>query len=209
MTVKENFVEELRSSSDQRMKSMNLAYNELRSKYEERLRSERDAAVDEKSSDDKVQSIASVAALEQEVQTLREDKQAFERLVATLKEKVRHLEIREERQESFETPSKAQSGMADLDSIPSRPSTQQTGSSSLGSSISHTSGRDERPTTRASITSRQTDLDTGASETERIRMRRNEQAIQLRENKKARGDLRKSLKETKTQLHQLERQSKS
>ncbi|KAF2820530.1 hypothetical protein CC86DRAFT_333008 [Ophiobolus disseminans] len=39
-------------------------------------------------------------------------------------------------------------------------------------------------------------------------MLRNEQAIELRENKKARGDLRKCLKDSKLQLHQLEKQSK-
>jgi hypothetical protein len=66
----------------------------------------------------------------------------------------------------------------------------------------------ERPTTRASTTSKQEDLDAWAKEIERIRLLRDEQAIQLRNNKKARNDIRKSLKDSKLQLHQLEKQKK-
>jgi hypothetical protein len=49
------------------------------------------------------------------------------------------------------------------------------------------------------------DLQAWATEIERVRMLRSEQAIQLKDNKKARQDLRKSIKESKSQLHQLEK----
>lgn len=219
LTEKESFVNEVKSSSDKRQRSMNSAYNELRAKYEKQLREQQEDSskrleheLQKKNSmidglrQDNGDSNTSFKALEQEVNALREDKKAFERLVRELKEKVRHLETLEEWREpveEVESPSRASP-----ESIASTsPSTHHTGSSRPGSSIGHPSY--ERPQTRASTASKQEDLDAWAREIERIRMRRDEQAVQLRDNKKARSDLRKSLKDSEKQLHQLEKQNKS
>jgi chromosome segregation ATPase len=217
---KDKFVTDLRTSSDKRQRSMNLAYNELRSKYEKHVsgkpgasatRPQRNRAMTDYQLN-KVELNSSHAALEQEVQGLREDKKAFEQLVTTLQEKVRQLQILEEWHEAEETPSKAGPSRAGPDSMPSTPTTQHTRSSRPGSalsrptSVSHPSMLHDRPTTGMSTYSKPEDLQAWATEIERVRMLRNEQAVQLKDNKKARHDLRRSLKESKTQLHQLEKQ---
>ncbi|KAH7086344.1 hypothetical protein FB567DRAFT_561085 [Paraphoma chrysanthemicola] len=236
LSTKEKFVSELKSSSDKRMRSMNSAYNDLRSKYERqlqeqhedgatRLRNEllaKDAAIDGLR-DHGEESASAFAALQKEVEALRQDKKAFERLVATLQEKVRHLETLREWQEPVEaavddnkaaTPIKSDVSRTGPSSILSGGSSTHTQSTRAASalsrpgSISQASVLNERPDTRASTKSKQEDLDAWAKEIERIRMLRDEQAIQLKDNKKARSDLRKSLKDSKIQLHQLEKQSK-
>jgi hypothetical protein len=196
---KDIFVAELRKSSDKRMRSMNTAYNELRSRYEQQLRGygptakrpQRDRAMTDGQPVRKPDMESSYAALEREVQGLREDKKAFETLVATLQDKIRQLQVLEEWQEPEEQVA---------DSVPSTPTTR---------SSRPTSALSARPTTRASTVSRGDDLNAWASEVERIRMLRNEQAIQLKNNKQVRHDLRKSLKDTKSQLHHLEKQKAS
>tara|TARA_R110002003_G_scaffold54_20_gene4846 strand:- start:3684 stop:5102 length:1419 start_codon:yes stop_codon:yes gene_type:complete len=235
LSAKEKFVTELKSSSDKRMRSMNSAYNDLRSKYEKQLREQHEDSENRLRTelqakdvtigglqDHKDQSSPSSAALQKEVEALREDKKAFERLVATLKEKVHQLETLREWQEPAEeteeddvaTSSKPGPSRPAPKYIPSSTSSMHTRSSratsvlSRPASIGHPSLLNERPTTRASTTSKQEDLDAWAKEIERIRLLRDEQAIQLKDNKKARNDLRKSLKDSKSQLHQLEKQKK-
>ncbi|KAF1914107.1 hypothetical protein BDU57DRAFT_557820 [Ampelomyces quisqualis] len=191
--------EQLLEKDKFRMRSMNTAYNELRSRYEHQLRGhgpaakrpQRKRAMTDGQPTHKPDMNSSYAALEREVQGLREDKQAFETLVATLQDKIRQLQDLEEWQEPEEQVQ---------DSVPSTPTTR---------SSRPTSALSARPTTGASTVSRVDDSNAWASEVERIRTLRNEQAIQLKNNKQARHDLRKNLKDTKSQLHHLEKHKAS
>ncbi|KAF1851397.1 uncharacterized protein K460DRAFT_373415 [Cucurbitaria berberidis CBS 394.84] len=217
LSAKKKYIQELELSSDKRMRSMNSTYNELRKKHEEQGRQQRlspdhdsagrlkaklqarDAEIEEMRKS-KEQFASSFATLEQEVRALRDDKKAFKKLVAALQDKIRHLQVLEE----WEEPITLQES---YDTAPQSPMSGHTTSSRL-TPIGFPSVQHERPTTRSSAVSHDDDLDAWAREVERVRMLRNETAIQLSGMKKARHDLKKSLKDSEAHLHQLEKQAK-
>jgi predicted nucleic acid-binding Zn-ribbon protein len=226
LSKKEKYIEELGSSSDSRIRSLNSAYDGLKKKFEEqqqqhrRLDGKHDNAVRlEAELERKMTEIeemrhhqdeyaTSFTALEQEVKALRDDKRAFEKLVATLQEKIRHLEVLEEWEEPSElnrTTSPRHITIQDgpYDTAPSSPMSSHT-----RSSIGHVSIQHERPQTSASTVSHEEDLDSWAMQVEKIRMQRNDAAVQLKGMKKSRHNLKKTLRDTDAQLHRIERETK-
>jgi chromosome segregation ATPase len=227
LSKKEKYIGELGSSSDNRIRSLNSAYDGLRKKFEEQQQQHRqldgkhDKAVRlEAELERKMTEIeemrhhqdeyaASYNALEKEVQSLRDDKRAFEKLVATLQEKIRHLDVLEEWEEPNElnrTTSPRHITIQDgpYDTAPSSPI-----SSHARSSIGHVSVQFERPQTSASTVSHEEDLDSWAMQVEKIRMQRNDAAVQLKGMKKSRHNLKKTLRDTDAQLHRLEKETKT
>jgi predicted nucleic acid-binding Zn-ribbon protein len=67
----------------------------------------------------------------------------------------------------------------------------------------------ERPQTSASTVSHEEDLDSWAMQVEKIRMQRNDAAVQLKGMKKSRHNLKKTLRDTDAQLHRLEKETKT
>ncbi|KAF1831174.1 hypothetical protein BDW02DRAFT_505893 [Decorospora gaudefroyi] len=205
LSKKEKYIEELGSSTDKRIRSMNSAYNSMKKKLEEqqpqhqRLDQNHERAIRlEAELERKITEMEEIQhnqghfealfhALEQEVRTLREDKKAFEKLVATLQEKIRQLEVLEE----WDEP-----GEAHRTSSP-RHITIQDGA------------HDTAPSkTRASTVSREEDLESWARQVERVRTQRNETAVQLKGMKKSRHNLKRTLRDTEAQLHRLEKETK-
>jgi len=225
---KDAYIKELTSSGDKRMRSMNSAYNELRSKYEtqskeqdtgrlSRLEAElsaRDATIGALRAE-RGGNAASFSALEQEVRSLKDDKQTFERLVASLQEKIRHLETLQEWDKPADlgghsTPSRTPARMMSPDLMLSSSQSHHSATRRPISLLSQpTSIQQERPTTQASTQSKQEESDAWAMEVERMRLQRDEVAVQLKDNGRARNDLRRSLKQRQSQLDVLEKQNKS
>jgi chromosome segregation ATPase len=226
LSNKKKYIEELESSTDKRIRSMNSTYNGLRKKFEEQQHQHQELDGDHRNAvrleaelERKITEMeemqhnhrefeASFDALEQEVRALREDKKALERLIETLQEKIKHLEVLEEWNEPGEpnrTGSPRHITILDgaHDTAPSSPNLSE-----RSSSIDHISVHHERPETRASTVSREEDPDSWAKKVEQIRMQRNEAAIQLKGMKKSRHDLKKTLRDTDAQLHRLEREAK-
>ncbi|KAL6153037.1 hypothetical protein ACJQWK_03050 [Exserohilum turcicum] len=224
---KEKYIKELGSSAGERMRSMNAAYNDLRRKFEEQqrkhqqLRCNHDTAARlEAELENKLTQIeeiqnkreayaASFWALEQEVEVLRNDKRAFEMLISTLQEKIRHLEVLEEwKQPSDINPSGSpcHTTIEDepYDTAPSSPTSLHAGSSIGPSSVQH-----ERPETRASTISPEEDLDMWARHVEQVRIQRDEAALQLKGMKKSQHNLKKTSRNTDAQLHRLEKENKA
>ncbi|KAH7394594.1 hypothetical protein BKA66DRAFT_456847 [Pyrenochaeta sp. MPI-SDFR-AT-0127] len=203
------YILELGSSSDKRIRSMNTALVELSNKYEMRLKQQQldtnharmsHVKVEQEAEEDSRQTVIeqkrnsndefalSSTALEREVEALREDKKAFERLVATLQEKCRQLEVLKEWKEPIQTV-EASSSLQDPNCT--SPLSERT-LSSRPTTMGHLSVHNNRPATHASTISQEVDLDTWAREFER----------------KARHELKESLKHSEAQLHQLEKQAK-
>ncbi|KAF2853529.1 hypothetical protein T440DRAFT_476783 [Plenodomus tracheiphilus IPT5] len=225
LSDKERFMKELRSSSDKRIRSLNSAYNGLRKEHEERARqtqsglerisaSRFDAELQSKDAEIKKMqtSIDSYAALEGEVISLREDKKTFQRLVEQLQHKIRQLQVLEEWEEPSQHSSPSSPRHITISeehfySLPSSPSTRHT-RSPRPDSVFSTGQPGERPVTRASVHSQNEDLDGWAQEVERVRMLRDETAIQLRNLKETKYTLKKDLKDTEAELHRLEKEHK-
>jgi chromosome segregation ATPase len=226
LSKKEKYIEELQSSTDKRIRSMNSAYNGLRKEFNEQQHQHQKLDGDHKSAvrleaelERKTTEMeemqynhrefeASFEALEQEVRALREDKKAFEQLIETLQEKIRNLEVLEEWNEPHEpnrTSSPRHITILDgvYDTAPSSPSLSERSMSSMD----HDSMQHERPETRASTVSHE-DRDSWAKRVEQVRMQRDEAALQLKGMKKSRHNLRKTLRESDAQLHRLEREAK-
>ncbi|CAO2658035.1 Nn.00g072950.m01.CDS01 [Neocucurbitaria sp. VM-36] len=225
LSDKKKYIQELQSSNDKRMRSMNSTYNQLRKKYEEQKRQHRPSDHDsadrfsatlqakdterKRKQDSKDELTSPFTTLEQEVQALKEDKKVFERLVETLQDKLRQLQVLEE----WQAPTQAD-GLSSPHHVTIQEPTRDEALSSpplehdrnSRPTIGHPSVQTDRPTTRSSAVSQEEDLDSWAREVERVRMLRNETAIQLKDMKKARHDLKKSLKSSEAQLHQLEKQ---
>ncbi|KAI8933819.1 hypothetical protein NX059_009521 [Plenodomus lindquistii] len=221
LSEKENYMRELRSSSDKRIRSLNSAYNGLRKEHEQRTQQSgslnahqsetelhfKDAVIEKMQA-----SIDSYALLEREVESLREDKKTFQRIVQQLQQKNQQLQILQDWNEPIRSGSqnsRPHITVADeaFYSAPSSPSTRHTRSPRPDSVLSF-GQPGERPMTRASAHSHDEDLDDWAHEVERVRMLRDETAIQLRDLRKSKHDLKKDLKHTEAELHRLEKEHK-
>ncbi|RAR06255.1 hypothetical protein DDE83_007010 [Stemphylium lycopersici] len=219
LSKKEKYIEDLGSSTDGRIRSMNSAYNGLRKKFEEQQQQHKllgnshgsaarlEAELDRKMTEieelhqDQEAHAASFAALEREVEALRNDKRAFEKLISTLQEKIRHLEVLEEWEEPSDTnrsgsPRHITIQDGPYDTAPSSPM-----SSHARSSIGYVSVQLERPQTRASTIDRDEDLDLWARHVEQVRIQRDEAVVQLKGMKKSQHNLKKTLRNTDAQLH--------
>lgn len=197
---------------------MHLAYNELSKKHKE-LQTASQTFDAQKLRVINPEQGLSATELEQKVRDLEDDKKALKRLVQTLKEKVRGLEVLREWQESSEVDEPAVSGprhVTILDysshSAASSPQTQHTESPkpdslhSQPTSVGQHSVANDRPATCQSNMSHDEDLESWAKEVERVRMLRDETIVQLRDLKKSQHDMKKNLKDTEAQLHRLEKQ---
>jgi len=213
---KETLATELRNIQEQRQ-SHELASKTSTSELRHELQS-KDATIDElrKTKHDFVKDFA---ALEQEMQSLREDKRAFERLVASLQDKIEHLQVLDEWAEPLEpsepaSPSKHCGHIEWKDRMPSDLLTPHLTVSTPGSlrsqpsSIAAHSYQQPRPASRDSTHSRPGDLEAWAREVERIRLQRDETAIKIKGMRKQRSDLKKSLRDSEAALHELERHAK-
>ncbi|CBX97680.1 hypothetical protein LEMA_P090890.1 [Plenodomus lingam JN3] len=225
LSLKESYMNELRSSSDKRIRSLNAAYNGLKKEHEERAHQTRPTVArnstsrleaELRSKDAEIEKMQtskdSYAALKREVESLREDKKAFQRLVEQLQEKVEQLQVLEEWVDPIHIGSPNSSRhITILDdtfySLPSSPSTGHT-KSPRPESIFSMGHQGDRPPTRASQHSHDEDLDGWAQEVEHVRMLRNETAIQLRDLRRSKHDLKKDLKHTEAELHRLEKEHK-
>lgn len=225
LSSKDKYMKELRSSSDKRIRSLNSAYNALRKEHEQRVKQTRPAV--EKDNTRRLEaelrfkdaemekmktSIDSYAALEHEVRSLREDKKVFQRLVEQLQHKMQQLQVLEDWEEPTQVGSPSSPPHVTISddtfySLPSSPSTRHTRSPRPDSvfSMGHPG---DRPITRASAHSHDDDLDSWAQEVERVRMLRDETAIQLRDLRRSKHDLKKDLKNTEAELHRLEKEHK-
>ncbi|KAF1944712.1 hypothetical protein EJ02DRAFT_480429 [Clathrospora elynae] len=185
MSKKEKYIEELRSSSDKRIKSLN-------QQQQQYLDAEHKRA-------SQLEFAASFTALERE------------RLVSTLQEKIRDLEVLEEWHKlplevthiHTSSPRHITIQEEPYDTAPSSPLTEHS-----MSSIGHPSVQNKRPEMRASTVSYGENLDVWANDVEHVRIQRNETAVQLKGMKKTRHNLKRTLRDTETQLYQMEKQGK-
>jgi len=232
LSKKEKYIEELGSSAEKRLEFMKSSYNGLKQQFEEqqsqlqRLENDHETALRleaelekkmteiEEMQHNREESAASFAALEQEVGNLKKDKKAFEKLIATLNEKMRHLEVLDEWAERNEQSLPNRPGSQRhltiqdeaYDTAPSSPMSAHT-RSSVGLGL-HISGQHERPVTRASTVSHE-GVDPWTRQVEEARMQRNEAAILLSGMKKSRHNLKKTLRDTDAHLHRLEKETKA
>jgi predicted CopG family antitoxin len=147
--------------------------------------------------------------VEEELRELKESKKAFAELVNELQEKIRVMEVAEASHGSAEKTHQddAQSkrtGTA-AHSVAS-PSSRSTSSQRPYSTRSHPSLQPDRTLSRLSGAPRNDETSSWTKEVERVRMQRDETAVKLKGMRKTKSDLKKSLKETELQLHNLERQ---
>lgn len=216
LSDREKYIVELGSSSERRLKFMHSAYNDLRKKHENMENMSRSTRPSESESGND-EYAACIAQLEEKVRALEEDKRAFKRLVRTLKEKTRGLEVLEEWQEGGDTDEHDNPRHIRILEVPQRsatssPITPRNASSTRGSirsqpaSIEQSTVLNFRPATRASNASQDENLENWAQEVERVRMLRNETAVRLKGLKKSKHDLKKSLKDTEAYLYRLEKQ---
>ncbi|KAL6705918.1 hypothetical protein ACN47E_006197 [Coniothyrium glycines] len=220
LSDKDSYIMELGTSSEKRLKSMHSAYNELRKKHKELENDVRQSSI-RKAEATATEQASTMAGLEQKVRDLEDDKRTLKKLVRRLKEKTRGLEVLEEGQEANDyrpvssSPRRVAIRGDQSHSVASSPHTQHSGSPRSGSLYSqsasnrHYSIVHDRPTTRQSTFSQDDALDAWARDVERVRMLRDETAVQLEDLKKSRQSLKKSLKETELQLHRLEKQQSS
>lgn len=229
---KDAYIKELSSSSGKRIRSLNSAYNGLKKEYEQRLQQNQPgmdpqnvgrlrAELQSKNAEiEKMRkSVSSFSALEQEVRTLREDKKTFERVVEQLQHKARQLQVLEEWQESSDVSGAGRSRHVTIMEEPDhsavqshsprppvspRPDSLQSSVTSIG----HPSVLHERPVTRGSMISSDEDMDSWVKEVERVRTLRDETAIQLRDLKMSKHNLKRELKNTEAELHRLEKEGR-
>ncbi|KAF2182557.1 hypothetical protein K469DRAFT_636494 [Zopfia rhizophila CBS 207.26] len=183
---------------------------------ESRLQAElqiRDATIEElqKSKSDFA---ASVDAIEEELRILRESKRTFEQVVSTLQEKTRHMEVLAEWEQPAD-PNEAAGwlnpeGQDHMEGFTPSPTIQRILHSRPGTARSKLSGEPEiqRFTSRGTVRTTEEDLQTWAKEVERVRMLRDETAVQLKGMKKVKSSLKKTLKASEAQLESLEKKQK-
>lgn len=152
--------------------------------------------------------MASLAAVETELQELKESKKEYTQLVARLQSKIRRLT--ENTASQIESPklSLQASNISQEKGRRSRarsPAPLSTSSSRPQSAKSHHSIHPDLPLRSVEEDG---DVNNWAREVERVRMLRDETLVELESMKKTRDDLRKSLKESEARLHELERHGK-
>ncbi|KAL1612618.1 hypothetical protein SLS60_000847 [Paraconiothyrium brasiliense] len=204
---------QLRSESDyeSQIEKRDSAMSVLKQEQQNRLRSElqvKNTRIGELQKD-KDEFAASLAAVEAELWELRENKASFEALVKTLNEKIQQLEASDRPQEpvdiATETFSDRKSHQEDAEASPSTnipPKRTATVDSEHSRSSVH-------PDVPLSSTEPAGGSDSWRREVDRVRLLRDETANQLRGMKKVENDLRKSLKDSEKQLHDLERNGKT
>ncbi|KAJ4358066.1 uncharacterized protein N0V89_002645 [Didymosphaeria variabile] len=204
---------QLRSESDyeSQIQKRDSAMSDLKQEQQNRLRLElqaKDSKINEIQKD-KDEFAASLAAVEAELWELRENKESFEALVQTLNERIQHLEESNRPQESVEiaTPtfSDAKIHQEDAEAGPSTPLPPK-----RTTTVDGEHGRSSvQPDVPLSSTEPADGSESWSREVDRVRLLRDETANQLKGMKKLESDLRKSLKDSEKQLHDLERSGKN
>ncbi|KAL5378085.1 hypothetical protein DPSP01_009369 [Paraphaeosphaeria sporulosa] len=218
---KDNQLEELRriqmcseSNYESQLKQRDSALSDFRQEHENMLRSELEAKNNriDRLQKDKDEFAASLTAVEAELWELRKSKDEFEALVEQLNQKLRHSDSVDRSgrpQESADnfTPafSDAKSHREDADASPSTPSTPKR-ITTLGSDHS---GSSVQPDVPINSTEPSEGRVAWLNEVDRVRLLRDEAANQLKGMKKVKSELKKSLRDSEAQLHDLERSGKT
>lgn len=157
----------------------------------------------------KIDFSASMSEIEEELRMLRETKKTFETVVQTLQEKATSLNVPAEVEQPAEIVETAGSSeKEDFDGFIPSPMVQRILRSRADTLTGEPRSSRSRPMSQCTSLTNGDDWNSWALEIERVRMLRDETAMQLKGVEKVKSALKKTLKASETELERLEKKSR-